>query len=273
MVELRRVAQGARLWPAAAGVAIGAWLLLWPPGVLLAQDGSRPPSAQQPVVVGTKPFAESYLLGELFAQMLEARGVNVTRRFGLGGTDIAFPALQRGDIDVYPEYTGSGMLVILKLPPLKEPAAVFDTVSREFAARYDLRWLPPLGFENTYAMSVRTETAERLGLRTLSDFARVSGQMRAGFTADFIGRPDGLPGLRDAYGMALEEVSPLAPAVKYQALASGAVDIVDAYSTDGLLDRYPITVLADDRRFFPPYDAAALVRGRLVRDRPEAARR
>jgi osmoprotectant transport system permease protein len=246
-------------------------MLQWPSGLLLAQEGSRSPATRQPVVVGTKPFAESYLLGELFAQMLEARGVNVTRRFGLGGTDIAFPALQRGDIDVYPEYTGSGMLVVLKLQPLKDPAAVFDTVSREFAARYDLRWLPPLGFENTYAMSVRTETADRLGLRTLSDFARVSGEMRAGLTADFIGRPDGLPGLREAYGMALKEVNPLAPAVKYQALASGAVDIVDAYSTDGLLDRYPITVLADDRRFFPPYDAAALVRGALLRDRPEAA--
>ena len=260
---------GSRRSAAAAVVVVGIWGFLWPTRALLAQDG-RSAGTQPPVVVGTKPFAESYLLGELFAQMLEGRGVTVTRRFGLGGTDIAFPALQRGDIDVYPEYTGSGMLVVLKLPPLKEPAAVFDTVSREFAGRYDLRWLPPLGFENTYAMSVRTETANRLGLRTLSDFARVSGEMRAGFTADFIGRPDGLPGLREAYGLALKEVSPLAPAVKYQALASGAVDIVDAYSTDGLLERYPLTVLTDDRRFFPPYDAAALVRGALVRDRPEA---
>jgi osmoprotectant transport system permease protein len=234
-----------------------------------AQGGNAAASGP-PVVVGTKPFAESYLLGELFAQILEARGLAVTRRFGLGGTDIAFPALERGDIDVFPEYTGTGMLVVLKVPPLREPTAVFDLVAREFASRYDLRWLPPLGFENTYAMSVRTETAERFGLRTLSDFARVSGQMRAGLTADFIGRPDGLPGLRDAYGMALKEVSPLAPAVKYQALASGAVDIVDAYSTDGLLERYPVTVLVDDRRFFPPYDAAALVRGALYRSRPNA---
>jgi osmoprotectant transport system permease protein len=261
-------ARGGR--PVGAALATGAWLLVGLSMALAAQDGSGPAVARQPVVIGTKPFAESYLLGELFAQMLEARRVPVARRFGLGGTDIVFPALQRGDIDLYPEYTGSGMLVVLKLPPLKEPAAVFETVSREFATRYDLRWLPPLGFENTYAMSVRTEMAERLGLRTLSDFARVSGDMRAGLTADFIGRPDGLPGLSAAYGMTLKTVSPLAPAVKYQALASGAVDIVDAYSTDGLLARYPITVLTDDRRFFPPYDAAALVRGALMRDRPEA---
>ena len=261
--------RGRRTTSIGAALAATLGVLLATSTVVLAQDGGSRPTGV-PVVVGTKPFAESYLLGEIFAQMLEARGVAVSRRFGLGGTDIAFPALQRGDIDVYPEYTGSGMLVVLKMPPLKEPAAVFDTVSREFASRYDLRWLAPLGFENTYAMSVRTETAERLGLRTLSDFARVSGEMRAGLTADFIGRPDGLPGLREAYGMRLREVNPLAPAVKYQALASGAVDIVDAYSTDGLLERYPITVLTDDRRFFPPYDAAALVRGALLRDRPEA---
>ncbi len=224
----------------------------------------------RPVVVGSKPFGESYLLAELFAQILEARGLTVTRRFGLGGTEIIFPALRQGAIDVFPEYTGSGLLVILKAPMATDPAAVFDTVSREFAARYDVRWLAPLGFENTYAMSVRTETATRLGLRTLSDAARVSGQLRAGFTADFIGLPDGMPALRRVYGLAPVSVSALAPALKYQALVAGDVDIIDAYSTDGLLERYPLTVLDDDRHVFPPYDAAAVVRGDLARDQPAA---
>lgn len=243
-------------------------LVVWG-GVAFAQ----PPGASdagRPVVVGSKPFGESYLLAELFAQMLEARGVPVTRRFGLGGTEIAFPALRQGAIDVFPEYTGSGLLVILKAPPVSDPAVVFDIISREFARQFDVRWLAPLGFENTYAMSVRTELAQRLGLRTLSDFAKVSSEMRAGFTADFIGLPDGLPGLRAAYGLAPKSVSALAPAVKYQALVAGDVDIIDAYSTDGMLARYPLTVLADDRRFFPPYDAAAMVRGALARERPAA---
>ena len=231
---------------------------------------SAPPDPASPVVVGSKPFGESYLLAELFSQLLEARGFAVTRRFGLGGTEIVFPALRAGAIDVVPEYTGSGLLVILKAPPERDPVVVFDTVSREFARQHDVRWLPPLGFENTYAMSIRTEMAERLGLKTLSDFARVSGDMRAGFTADFIGLPDGLPGLRRAYGLTPKTVSALAPAVKYQALAQGAVDIIDAYSTDGLLDRYPLTVLDDDRGFFPPYDAAAMVRGALARQQPGA---
>jgi osmoprotectant transport system permease protein len=247
-------------------------LTLWAPFALARQDVGQPPASEtsRPVVVGSKPFGESYLLAEIFAQLLEARGVTVSRRFGLGGTEIVFPALQRGDIDVYPEYTGTGMLVILKARPPSDAAAVFDLVSRQFATRFDARWLAPLGFENTYAMSVRTEMAERLGLRTVSDLARLGSQLRAGFTADFIGLPDGLPGLQRAYGLRPQAVNPLAPAVKYQALMSGDVDVIDAYSTDGLLGRYPITVLADDKRFFPPYDAAALVRGALARRRPDA---
>lgn len=236
-----------------------------------AQEGAAPGGGvARPIVVASKPFAESYLLAELSAQLLEARGHVVTRRFGLGGTEIGFPALRQGSIDVYPEYTGTGLLVILKAPPDKDPARVFDTVAREFRSRFDVLWLPPLGFENTYAMSIRTEMAERLGIRTLSDFAKVSRDMRAGFTADFIGLPDGLPGLRDAYDLRPSSVNPLAPGVKYQALVAGSVDIIDAYSTDGLLGRYPITVLEDDRRFFPPYDAALLVRGTLAREQPAA---
>jgi osmoprotectant transport system permease protein len=163
-------------------------------GIVLALMAASATAQEPPVRVGSKPFGESYLLAELFAQQLEARGLSVERRFGLGGTEIIFPALQQGSIDVYPEYTGSGLLVILKAPPVPGAAAVFDRVAREFRARFDVQWLAPLGFENTYAMSVRTEMAERLGVTTLSEFARVSGQMRAGFTADFIGLPDGLPG-------------------------------------------------------------------------------
>jgi osmoprotectant transport system permease protein len=251
-----------------AAVALCAGLLALPRAH--AQTAPAGSAAGRPIVVGSKPFGESYLLAELFAQLLEARGFAVARRFGLGGSEIVFPALRDGAIDVVPEYTGSGLLVILKAPLERDPVAVFDTVSREFSRLFDVRWLPPLGFENTYAMSVRTEMAERLGLRTLSDFAAVSGDMRAGFTADFIGLPDGLPGLRRAYGLAPKTVSALAPAVKYQALAQGAVDIIDAYSTDGLLDRYPLTVLEDDRGFFPPYDAAAMVRGEVARQQPAA---
>ncbi len=249
----------------------GAWMAALSACLLVAPGPARPAAQtdRAPIVVGSKPFAESYLLAEVFAQLLESRGIAVTRKAGLGATEVAFPALVAGAIDVFPEYTGTGLLVILKAPREGNRTAVFDRVSGEMARRFDVRWLPPLGFENTYAMSVRTETAERLGLRTLSDAARHGATLRAGFTADFIGLPDGLPGLRAAYGLAPAEVHALAPAVKYQAIASGAVDLIDAYSTDGLLERHPLTVLEDDRHVFPPYDAAAMVRGAVARARPE----
>src|SRR5919199_6970117 len=224
----------------------------------------------RPLVVASKPFGESYLLAEMFAQLLEARGFAVERRPGLGATEVAFAALRTGAIDAYPEYTGTGLLAILRAPPRHDPRAVFDTVQRELGARYGVRWLPPLGFENTYAVAVRRATADSLGLRTLSDLARVAPRLRAGLTPDFIGRPDGLPGLARAYGISFAGVRPLAQALKYEALASGGVDVVDGYSTDGLIARYGLVVLEDDRHFFPPYEAAALVGPRLTREEPAA---
>lgn len=240
-------------------------------GTLLA---GTPAGAQteRAVVVASKPFGESYLLAEMFAQLLEARGFAVQRRLGLGATEIAFRALRAGAVDVYPEYTGTGLLAVLGEPsqPGRSARDVYDHVSREFLRRFDVRWLPPLGFENTYAIAVRRATADSLGLRTLSDLARVSHRLRAGLTPDFIGRPDGLPGLTRAYGVRPREVRPLLPAVKYQALAQGAVDVVDGYSTDGLIRRYSLVVLQDDKSFFPPYEAAALTRNALARENPRA---
>jgi len=238
--------------------------------LLLAAQGAPPPAPERPVVVASKPFGESYLLAELFAQLLETRGFAVERRPGLGATEIAFGALRTGAIDLYPEYTGTGLLAILGARPVADPRAVFATVSREFRDRYGARWLPPLGFENTYAVAVRRETAEQLRLRTLSDLAAAGPRLRAGLTPDFIGRPDGLPGLAAAYGLRFAEVRALLPAVKYQALAQGAVDVIDGYSTDGLIARYDLVVLEDDRRFFPPYEAAALVGASLAARAPGA---
>lgn len=233
------------------------------------QLGAAQP-AQRPVVVASKPFGESYLLAEMFAQILEVRGLRVDRRPGLGATEIAFQALRAGSIDVYPEYTGTGLIAILGRPPVHSASEAYQIVSREFRARDGMRWLPPLGFENTYAIAVRRSTADSLHLSTLSELARESGRLRAGLTADFIGRADGLPGLARAYGLRFADVRTLGPAIKYQALAAGQVDVIDGYSTDGLIARYDLVVLADDRHFFPPYQAAALVGARLAREDPRA---
>ena len=240
------------------------------PSVSFQDAGRRTQDAGRPTIIASKPFGESFLLAEMFAQLLEARGLAATRRPGLGATEVAFAALRTNAIDVYPEYTGTGLLVILgdRLDP--DPRVVFAKVQRAFEERFGVRWLPPLGFENTYAIAVRRETAQRHGLRTLSDLARVAPTLTAGLTPDFIGRADGLPGLQRTYGMRFRDIRPLAQALKYRALASGGVDVVDGYSTDGLIDRYRLVVLEDDRHFFPPYEAAALVGGRLRRDNPAA---
>ena len=230
--------------------------------LLLGLPGPRP------VVVASKPFGESYLLAEMFSQLLEARGFRVSRRPGLGATEIAFQALRTNSIDVYPEYTGTGLLAILGEPPSPDPRQVYRQVAREFRERFGVHWLPPLGFQNTYAIAVRQETAQRYHLRTLSDLAKISSSLRAGLTADFIGRADGLPGIQKAYGIRFSAVRALLPAVKYQALAAGEVDVIDGYSTDGFIARYNLAILEDDRRFFPPYEAAAVVSPAFAREFP-----
>lgn len=236
----------------------------------LVAGQTREPPAARPVVVASKPFGESFVLAEMFAQLLEARGIAVDRRPGLGATEVAFRALRAGAVDVYPEYTGTGLIAILGESPLPSAQAVYERVAQEFPARFGVRWLAPLGFENTYAIAIRRATADSLHLRTLSDLARVSDRLRAGLTPDFIGRRDGLPGLEKAYGLRFREVRTLGPTVKYQALDAGRVDVIDGYSTDGLIARYGLVVLNDDRHFFPPYQAAALVSGRLAKDNPRA---
>jgi len=265
VTRLRRFTLLSR-WVRRAGLAI-LWLGL---AQVLCPVATR--AQQTPVIVASKPFGESFLLAEMFAQLLESRGLAVERRFGLGATEIAFQALRTDAIDVYPEYTGTGLVVILDQSPDGSASDVFRTVSRAFRTDWGIHWLPPLGFENTYAIAVRRESAEEDGLRTLSDLARVADRYIGGFSPDFIGRSDGLPGLQSAYGLRLQAQRSLLQAVKYEALDRGEVDVVDGYSTDGLIDRYDFVVLEDDLDFFPPYQASPLVGRRFWDDRPDGVR-
>ncbi|MDZ7631526.1 MAG: glycine betaine ABC transporter substrate-binding protein [Gemmatimonadaceae bacterium] len=241
-----------------------------------AQDAAAQPpvTARRPIVVASKPFGESYLLAEMFAQLLERSGRTVQRRAGLGATEVAFSALRTGAIDVYPEYVGTGLVAILgdtvSAAMRADPRVAFAHVATHSLTRFGVHWLPPLGFQNGYAIAVRRETAVRYALRTLSDLATSPARLTAGFTSDFIGRGDGWPGLRTAYGLTLAGVRPLAPAVKYEAIAGRAVDIIDGYATDGLLAKHDLVTLEDDRRFFPPYEAAAITSARLMADDPGA---
>ena len=261
-----RGVKGRRWGGLAAGVGLSGSVALAASGAL-----SQAQEASGPVVVASKQFAESYVLAEVFAQLLEQHGHEVDRRLGLGTTELTFQALARGDIHVYPEYTGTGLVAILNEYPSGGSAGVFRRVSTVFQARWGARWLPPLGFANNYAVAMRRSAADSLGIRTLSGLARASPQLAAGFSPDFAGRTDGLVGLAETYvGMRFREVRNVLQAVKYRALAEGEVDVIDAYSTDGAVARYDLQVMVDDLGFFPPYDAAPLVSREFYENRPRA---
>jgi glycine betaine/choline ABC-type transport system substrate-binding protein len=218
------------------------------------------------VVVGSKNFTEQRILGELLAQTIEAAGLRVDRRLDLGGTFVCDRALRAGQIDVYVEYTGTALAAILKEPP-GERDAVRARV-REAYARDGLVWTAPLGFENTFALVVRGADARDEGLATISDAVRLAPAWRAGFGYEFNDRADGYPGLARAYGLRFAEVRIMDLGLLYRALAERKVDLVAGNSTDGVIDRLDLRILADDRHYFPPYDAAPVVRRATLEAHP-----
>jgi osmoprotectant transport system permease protein len=222
-----------------------------------------------PVRVGAKNFTEQEILGEVVVQLIERRTeFAVERRFGLGGTDICHAALRSGAIDIYVEYTGTALLTVLRSEAPRAPDVAWRRAASAYRERFDLEWLPPIGFSNTYAICVRAGDAEDNGWATVSDLAADAGRLHAGFTSEFIERPDGLPGMRAAYGLSFGSVSDLEPGLMYRALAEGQVDVICAFSTDGRIAEYGLVTLEDDRRFFPPYDAAPVARAELLERRP-----
>ncbi len=212
--------------------------------------------AEAPIVVGSKNFTEGYLLAEILAQTLEGSGFEVERRFGFGGTKIAYEALRAGEIDVYPEYTGTIREVLLQADGELTDAALAAALAED-----GLQILPSLGFNNTYALAVSPDIASRYGLRTISDLVGAPA-LRAAFSHEFLNRPDGWPGLATAYRLPLQP-SGIEHGLAYQAIDDGAIDLTDAYSTDGELLRYRLTLLGDDRGFFPRYAAVPLARATL----------
>ncbi len=228
--------------------------------------------AAEPVVVGSKNFAESRLLAEMFARLIEEHaGLEVERRFDLAGTTVCFDGLRGGAIDLYPEYTGTGLVTLLGQPVEGGPSQTLRTVRREFLDRWQLQWLAPVGFENAYELAVPRELAERHGLRTISDLVGVAGELRAGLGYEFLERDDGLPGLEETYGLRFAEQRGMQQALKYRAAAAREIDCLDVYTTDGRLLVHDLQVLEDDRGFFPPYQAAPLVRRELLEQHPEVA--
>lgn len=213
------------------------------------------------ITVGSKNFTEQMVLGEIVAQQIERRmGMEVERKFGLGGTLLAHEALRTGSIDVYPEYTGTALTAVLKKPAVKDAHDAFTQVAAGYQ-QWGIEWLPPLGFNNSFAMVVRTEDARAQNLKTLSDAAHRSAPWHAGVGYEFTQRPDGLDGLVRTYGLRLDGPPvTMDLGLLYQALSSKKVDIAAGSATDGMLAHDEYTVLEDDLHYFPPYECALAVR-------------
>jgi len=227
-------------------------------------------SQEDRIVIGSKNFMEHKLLAEIFAQLIETHtDLSVERRLGLAGTQVCFEALRTGAIDLYPEYTGTGLVSILQQEPTGDAPTALNVVRAEFLERWDLWWLAPLGFENTYALAIPRSRTAGDSLRTISDLVEIAPSLTAGLGYEFINRPDGLPGLQTRYGLAFQRVQAMQQSLKYQAAAAGEIDVLDVYSTDGRLAVYDFVVLEDDRQFFPPYEASGLIRGSTLAQHPE----
>jgi osmoprotectant transport system substrate-binding protein len=233
-----------------------------------------PPRPDHPVI-GAKNFTEQVVLGELLAQEIEAKSnLKVERRFYLAGSYICHQALVSGRIDAYVEYTGTALTAILKQPVStdsgRDPQQVLDTVRSLYASRYNVTVAPPLGFENTFAMVIRSDDARRLHLSTLTQAAQYTPQWRLGVGYEFEQRPDGLPGLTAAYG--LRFAAPprtMDLGLLYRALNAHQVDIIAANSTDGPIQALSLTALTDDKHYFPPYQAVPLVRDEALQRWPQ----
>jgi len=219
-------------------------------------------SRQPHLTIGSKFFTEQVILAELLAQHIEARtGLHVDRKSNLGGTLLCHKALLSGDLDLYVEYTGTALTAVLNESPNRDPHDVYNRVKQGYAQRFNLEVTEPLGFENTFAMVVRQEDAQRLHLRNTSDIVPFAPKMRAGFGYEFLERPDGFRGWSQLYGLHFAaQPSVMDLGLIYRAMVDNKVDIVAGNSTDGLIDALHLVPLVDDKHYFPPYDAVPIVR-------------
>ncbi|MEB3294184.1 MAG: glycine betaine ABC transporter substrate-binding protein [Synechococcales bacterium] len=221
------------------------------------------------VTVSSKDFTESFILGEMYASVLENAGIKVQRKLNLGGTPVAQAGLVSGQIDIYPEYTGTALLTVLKLPPNSDPKQVFDTVAQAYKNQFNLIWLEPSPMNSTNVMAVTRQVAQRDGIKTMSDLIANASKLRIVTPPEFLQREDGLPGLKKLYGnFDFKQVVTVDPGLRYKAIASGQAEAILAFSTDGELSVMDLVPLEDDRKFYPPYQVAPVVRASVLEANP-----
>lgn len=223
--------------------------------------------------VGSKNFSEQLILGEMFAQLLEAKtSLNVIRLFNLGGTFVSHSAILNNEIDLYPEYTGTSYTVILGQSGLTKPTDVYDFVSRVYQQQFNLTWLEPFGFNNSNALSVRKTLAKKNNVATIEDLKKIAPRLTIGVPADFMERPDGFVGLKNKYQLQFGSVRLMDVGLMYKAILSDQLDAIMAFSTDARIKAYGLITLEDNRHLFPPYYAAPVIRGSFLKEHPEVAK-
>ncbi len=225
------------------------------------------------ITIGSKDFTEEFIVAEMYAQVLENAGFTVNRKLNLGGTPIAQAAIVKGDIDLYPEYTSTGLLTVLNLPAMKDPTAIYNTVNSDYQKQFHLTWLTPSPFNDTQALAMTQAESDKYGIKTYSDLAAKASQLVLGGPAEFISRADGLPGLQKAYGgFKFKDVKQLGTgSLRYQALLDGQIDVVVAFGTDGQINGDHLALLKDDKNFYPIYNIAPVVRNDTLAKYPQIA--
>ena len=231
------------------------------------------PSGKGDVIrVGSKDFTEQFILGEMYALMLEDAGYKVERKLNLGSTPVAQKALESDELDLYPEYTGTGLLTVLKEEVRSDPAEVFQIVYDGYLANFDLVWLDPAPMNNTQALAMTRDGASMYGIVTISDMAANAGELVMAGPPEFQEREDGLPGLKAGYGdFTLKEYKSVDKGLRYQALVEGQADVVVSFGTDGEISAFDLLLLEDDKGLFPPYQVAPVVRKDIIDENPGVA--
>ncbi len=239
--------------------------------ILSACAPSQSTNGAGTIVIGSKDFTEQFIVAEMYAQLLENEGFKVERKLNLGGTPIAHEAIMNGDIDLYPEYTSTGLLTMLKLDPIQNSQEIYTTVKSGYEQEYNLTWLTPSPFNNTQALAMTKEVAAQYGIQAYSDLAQKAPELILGGPAEFLEREDGIKGLQQAYGgFEFKEVKQLGTgSLRYQALLEGQVDVVVAFGTDGAIKGNDLLLLVDDKVFYPIYNVAPVIRQDTLKKYPQ----
>lgn len=232
--------------------------------------GCRIYGKKDTIVIGSKNFSEQLILGNILADLIEENtDLEVERKLNLGGSSVVWEAVKSGNVDAYVEYTGTGLVSIMQRQSITDADKTYNIVKEYFDKEYNVEWLEPLGFNNTYVLAVREDTGKKYNLKTTSDLAKVSDELILGCTMEFSDRDDGYKGLKKIYNINFKSLKPVDGGLRYTAVNNKESDVIDALSTDGLLKAFNLKTLEDDKNFFPPYYAVPIIRKHTLEKYPE----